>query len=171
MQFYKIEGLVKIDAQEGAQDGGRQDRFDKANSVAVKSSMFNKKLNKDAFFFVSSVTGDTLTAGIITITPIYAEVITPDYIEALSMSVEEIDIEEVTFNQVRSLLKMADRMGYIDDSEAVLKKYGLDELDDYRNGLEFGENIIPEETPEETPEAAPEETPPINWMTYPSTKA
>ena len=92
MQFYKIEGLVKIDAQEGVQDGGRQDRFDKANSVAVKSSMFNKKLNKDAFFFVSSVTGDTLTAGIIATTPIYAEVITPDYIEALSMSVEEIDI-------------------------------------------------------------------------------
>ena len=148
MQFYKIEGLVKIDAQGGTQDGGRQDRFDKANSVAVKSSMFNKKLNKDAFFFVSSVTGDTLTAGIITITPIYAEVITPDYIEALSMSVEEIDIEEVTFKQVRSLLKTADRMGYIDDSEAVLKKYGLDELDDYHNGFEFGENIIPEETPE-----------------------
>ena len=45
MQFYKIEGLVKIDAQEGTQDGSRQDRFDKANSITVKNYCFCAELS------------------------------------------------------------------------------------------------------------------------------
>lgn len=145
MQFYKIEGLIQGEEPENGQESKRERRHELAGRISIQTNSFNRKYSKDAFFFVSTISSDVATAGIITNSQIDLEVSVISFLKAVGLYLLEIHTEEVTFEAMNTLLKMADRYDYIEDSDTILKRFDLDELNDWHNRIDFAENLINDE--------------------------
>ena len=147
MQFYKIEGLIQDEGPESGQTDRRERRYELAGRISIQTNSFNKKYSKEAFFFVSTVSGDVATAGIITNSRIDPEVSAVSFLKAVGLHLPEIHTEEVTFEVMNTLLKAADRYDYIEDSDTILKRFELDELNDWHKWNDYAENLIDDEEP------------------------
>ena len=149
MRYYKIEGLTAVETQAAEQDGDRRSRYERAGRIEIQANAFNRKQNKDTYFFVSSISSDAATLGVITNSLLDLNTSVSSFLKAVDLSLTDIHTEEISFEEMRNLLKMASRHSFIEDNEAVLKRFDLDELDNWHKWTHFGENLIDdEESPE-----------------------
>lgn len=138
MQFCKFEGLisgVNIDAKKEA-DG------EQTKNIYMRSINFNQNKKQKAYFFVSGISDNIATFGVIAkdCSDILKEA--TKYLKAIQVTLESIRFEEVTYGTLCKMLRTADRNNYIEDDDDVLEKFELEKLQKRRTGFEFGENII-----------------------------
>ena len=64
MQFFKYEGLALCETWFQENDS-RRAIHEKTRKIALKSDSFNQKLERKSYFFVTDVSEDTITIGVL----------------------------------------------------------------------------------------------------------
>lgn len=135
MLFLRAEGIVDT-----VKSKEEENRREYAKKLASKGDVFNQKLRKKAFFFVSDCSDGNITVGIITYDKNYATESLNSYLKYIGVITVKTDFSEITFENFNRLLTHAERQSYIDDKYDILAKYGLDKISDC--GFQYGENLI-----------------------------
>ena len=144
MQFFKVEGLI-ADENWAEKCDDRRSLREKVRKIAMQSNAFNQKQKKKAFFYVTDVSEDTATVGVICCESISLDKQIASYLAAIEINLKDIYIEEITFSATRNMLQCASRNDYIGDDDEVLELFGLDKLTGrYGRSVEYGENIFDE---------------------------
>ena len=142
MFFYKLQGRCEEAASSGED---RQAKKELTRRIAVATEDFNS-LHSDECFFVSEISGDLVTMGLISKYFIHPSKAAARYAEFMELDIRDITVEEITINKLESLLSSADRYDYIEDDTDILARFDLDKITGRRGrGISFGENIIKEE--------------------------
>ena len=141
MVFYKVEGILEnVNAE--AEDSRRAHR-ENSRRIFMKSVEFNEEHNQEVFCFVSSITDDLLTGGMIAENADKVRSNMQAYLDCIECQLKDATLTEITLNNLQQLLGRSDRNGYIDDAGEVTEEYGIDKVTGRRGrGIEFGENII-----------------------------
>ncbi len=143
MLFYKVEGIL-VDNNSENEDSRRVQR-EKTRKILIKTNSFNQKYNGTSFCFIAGVAEGLLTAGMITDKAENAEGHMYAYLKHVDCEIQDITFSETTINNIQQLLARADRSDFIEDSDEVIEKLGIDKVTGRRGrGIEFGENIIEE---------------------------
>ena len=137
MQFYRVKGIV-ADKKWAEENNDRRVRQENAHLIENKSAAFNRDYRKKAYFFVTDVSGDGATVGIICREKKDMEKQLDAYLAAIGLTLKDIATEEVTFRTVCNMLHGAYHADYIDDDDEVLEHYDLDRL----QRVDFGENML-----------------------------
>ena len=149
MQFFKVEGLI-ADENWAEKCDDRRSLREKVRKIAMQSNAFNQKQKKKAFFYVTDVSEDTATVGVICCESISLDKQIASYLAAIEINLKDIYIEEITFSATRNMLQCASRNDYIGDDDEVLELFGLDKLTGrYGRSVEYGENIFDESDKDE----------------------
>lgn len=144
MQFFKFEGLIKDEAWVQENENRRVMR-EKTRTLSIKIRSFNERQNNECFFYIVNASDDTLTAGIINNEEIDLNEQIKLFLATLSIELNNISVEEITFNTARILLQTASRNEYINDDDEVLERFDLDKLSGrYCSEINYGENLIEE---------------------------
>ena len=147
MQFYKLEVTLKKVEFEGSE----RERFEQENSyrkelkdmIQLKCNAFNEKELKNGRFIPVRVGGKLFVTGIVCDSHFDVRKKAHDYLNALGLEYDDEKIEEGTLNMARSLFRMADREGFIEDEDDIIDEFELDRLiGSSRMGFTFGENMI-----------------------------
>ena len=142
MFFYRLQGRCEEAASSGED---RQAKKELTRRIAVATEDFNS-LHSDECFFVSEISGDLVTMGLISKYFIHPSKAAARYAEFMELDIRDITVEEITINKLESLLSSADRYDYIEDDTDILARFDLDKITGRRGrGISFGENIIKEE--------------------------
>ncbi len=126
MQFYMYHG-VNGD-QSITENHSRTESRERAHAIQKKSAAFHRTLNEDASFFVSDVSDEDITVGVICAEPLPLEKRLAEYLNAVGLTVLDAKLEEVTFGTLSDMLRSADRADYIRDDDEILEHFGIDEL-------------------------------------------
>ncbi len=135
MLFYEFEGFI-TDEKWSEENNNRRVFREKCRSIAMKSKAYNRKLQKQGFFYVSTASEDTESIGIICRQPQFAEEHLAEYVDAVGLELKDTCLEETTFNTARNMLQCSCRNDFIDDDDDILEQFDLDKLD-----RRFGRNV------------------------------
>ncbi len=140
MLFYKIEGML---VETGAEnEDSRRAQRETARRIYMKTEEFNDRYDH-SYCFVSSCTDGLLTAGLVTSLTENIRHQVSMYLNEIGCQLKDDTITEITIGSIQQLLGRADHLGYIEDAEEVLERFGIDRVNGRRGrGVEFGENII-----------------------------
>lgn len=143
MLFYKVEGKLIPEADK--KEESRHSRRDDSRKILEKSETFHKMRKQDSFCFVSELSDDSLTAGIITDCAEQSESVMQAFAKHIGCPLQNMVLTEITINGMEQLLRKACRHDFIEDDDAVTEKYGIDRLLRSRgDSIRFGENMIAE---------------------------
>ena len=145
MFFYKLQGVCA----EAACNDDRQAKRDLTRRIAVATADYNS-LNSDECFFVSDITDDIVTIGLITKYFVHPVKETAAYADFIGLDIQDVIVDEITINKIESLLNDADRHDYIEDNSDILEQFELDKITGRMGrGITFGENLTKEEQTKE----------------------
>ena len=145
MFFYKLVGVCEqmVDQED------RQARRELAHKISADTVMFNDQ-DGDVFLFVSEISGNLLTVGVIAkycINPI-EEI--KKFAQAAELDIQDVVADEVTINKMENLLGAANRHDYIDDDDEIMEQFELDKITGrMTRGLLYGENLTRAEVTQE----------------------
>jgi len=142
MLYYKIEAqITNID------DYAKVDADDKhCRLFQVKLKTYYEGRNHDCVCFISSIRYGRLMAGAFTNTPEGLDKEVGDFLKAAEIECAKVNTEETTFNAIKSLLDLSCRNDYIEDSDDILKMFGIECPRNYHNSIDFNEILLPEAT-------------------------
>lgn len=140
MFFYKLQGINTNTVS----NDDRQAKKELTRKIAIATQEYNS-VNDSLCFFVSDITDDIVTMGLITkyfINPVKTAVA---YTNFIGLDIEDIVVDEITINKAESLLGDADRHDFIEDDTDILEHFGLDKITGRMSrGISFGENLVKE---------------------------
>ena len=146
MFFYKLQG---ISAEAASSSEDRQAKKELTRRIAVATADYNS-LNSDLCFFVSDITDEIVTIGLITKRFVHPAKATAAYADFIGLDVQDIIVDEITINKLETLLNNADRHDYIEDDADILEQFELDKITGRMGrGIVFGENLTREEQSKE----------------------
>ena len=153
MQFYRITGIVKNEKWEEESEN-RVEKLRRRRQLSAKSEVFNRDLLDQAFISLVDVENGYAQILAFVQHPNDPLGLVSDYLEAVEMFLEDMDLSEIGFKEAQKLLNSADRMDYIYDADDILDKFDLNNLDSYRNHLEWDETVLEAAGSEKVREAA-----------------
>lgn len=143
MLFYKVEGMLISSCAEN-EDSCRAQR-ENARKLLVKSEEFNQKHGWASCCFVSELSDDFLTAGMIIDCAENTASVLKSFLKYIGCPLKDISIAEITITGIQQLLGRAERWDFIADDDEIIEKYGIDKITGRRGrGIQFGENIVDE---------------------------
>ena len=144
MQFYKIE--AKIDRME--EDKESVGIYEMTQKLAAQTQAFEAQLRSGVYYFVAELTAKgKLTIGAISEENRLDRKEVEKFLFAIGGKPQPIEAEEITFRQLRNLLRAADRHDLIDDDDLVLQMFGLDLLTGREaHGLDISDNLLDQTT-------------------------
>ena len=144
MQFYKIEGII-TNPDWTKENDKRSLLRERAGRICLKTADFNQSINGQSCFYVTDASDNIFHAGIICREPSGLLEQIQDYLAALELSVEDLHMEEITFNAAHSMLQTACRHNYINDDDEILERFNLDKLRSrFGKFFDYDEKIIDE---------------------------
>lgn len=147
MFFYKLQG---ISAEAVSIGDNRQAKKEMARKIAFATAEYNA-LNSDICFFVSELSDDAVTIGLITKYYIHPLKSAKKYVDFIGLDIQDIIVEEITINKTETLLNNADRHDFIEDDSEILEQFELDKITGRMGrGISFGENLTKEKQSKET---------------------
>ena len=154
MQYFKIYGLF-AESECDEESESRYKMRIRARKIALKSSLFNQKQNGKIYMFVSDISDDSATLGAICKERFEIKAKADSFLNAAELALNDVCIEETTFNVFRDLLESASRRDYIHDDDEVLENFGLRRLAERSMGnVPYDENFIEETQKDEVYENA-----------------
>ena len=115
------------------------------DEIAQQIESYNLKTNKNAYYFIGRHSIKKFTAGCIFDKEQRLSVCCDEmtsFIKTVFPTADNVSVRETSYKDINTLLKAADSSEYIDRDE-VLKSFGLDSFNSWRN-IEFDEIIYPE---------------------------
>ena len=144
MQFYRAEGFI-ADENWAEENNDRRVMRENTRKIFRKSSAFNKKLRKSAFFYVTDASEDTVTVGAIIRDTLDVGKQISAFLDAVGLEAKDLSVEEVTYNTTCNMLRSASRNDYIEDDDTVLEIFELDNLNSrFGRGFDFSEYLVGE---------------------------
>ena len=142
MQFYKFEGITDAEKWSEGNDN-RRVMYGKAEkiSISIKTIFFNRSEKRKAYLFVSDVSGNPVTGGIIMSSCADAFKLVSEYLQTIELELKDVRLEEITFGRLRGMLQCACKKDLIYDDNEILERFGLDKLCG-RHGFSFGEGLL-----------------------------
>lgn len=146
MLFYKVVGMV-ADEKWAEENNDRRVMQLRKRQIVRKSEEFNQRQGGNSFYFISDIGSDEVTVGVID-SGIRSKIKDiRGFFKSIHIDVNDIDVNEITFSNMRTLLTAADRNDYIGDDEEVMERFELDRINGrYVRGIEYGENLLDEIT-------------------------
>lgn len=138
MQFFRFEGII-ADKKLVEETDNRRSMREKAREISAKTNDFNRN-RRNSYIFVSDMGEGSLIIGIIAKLPCDVQKLVDEYIEKLRIELKDTVLEEITFHSLSDLLDRASDDDFIKNSDDVLERFELDNLDNY--SLQYGENVI-----------------------------
>ena len=146
MFFYKLQG---ISAEAVSIGDNRQAKKEMSRKIAFATAEYNA-LNSDICFFVSEISDDAVTIGLITKYYIHPLKSAKKYVDFIGLDIQDIIVEEITINKTETLLNNADRHDFIEDDSEILEQFELDKITGRMGrGISFGENLTKEKQSKE----------------------
>jgi AAA+ superfamily predicted ATPase len=137
MFFYKLQGFCA----EVTSDNDRQAKRELARKIAFATAEYNA-LNGNICFFVSDITDDTVTFGLIAKSYVHPTKSAKKYTDFIGLDICDIIVDEITINKLEVILNDADRHDFIDDASEIFEQFELDKITGRRGrGISFGENL------------------------------
>lgn len=140
MFFYRIDTVVK-NSEFLPQSRDRDASIMFSGMLAEKSESLFQKKQHESYIFGVSAKGDKLTLCAILKNQDNVDNIIRAYENTLKLSFENVDIEEITFKAMFSLLTTADRANFVNDDDEVLSYFDLQPLG-RRCNINYGESLI-----------------------------
>jgi len=141
MQFYKFSGIITN--PDSDEELTRPERLKKARSLARTIASFNRELDPNSFFTIEEIEDGYLSALAITDSLFAFKKNLKHFIRLIKIDVEDIEWEEITFENFNDMLEQSARNAYIRESEEILKRFSLDVLGSrWGRTINFGENLI-----------------------------
>lgn len=149
MLFYKISAIL-TNEKWLEENIDQKNKYERARQQAEKISDYNDQNRQEFYIYISNIRGKNITGGIIL--PFKTEFlkITKSFFKSLGISAKDLDVREITFSSMQNLLNSAARNDFINSSDEVLERFGLDRLSNRYRYLEYGENLINNFTDNET---------------------
>ncbi len=145
MQYYRFDG---IHHDSGWLGEGEEDRLlrSRVRSIAGHTQSFNAQLDGKAYFFVSVLTVDSATIGIILKEGIQLTKKLGIFLKTIGLELKETVLRETTFDDIRRMLQNAwNKDTNLEDDYDVLERFDLNDLDrDFFRRTDFREYILPE---------------------------
>lgn len=144
MQFYKCIGTITNKSVLDRMDD-RRELSSIRRSLCFACNGINDPDSDSNYIFASEITEElaTLTFGAVVVDRKALDKKMKAFVNAVGLGLEDIQAEETTFGDFRSLLRNASRVGMISDDDEVLEKLRLPDPGNYRRELRFAENLIP----------------------------
>ena len=108
MQFFKYEGLALCDTWSQENDS-RRVMHEKIRKISLKSDVFNQKLQRKSYFFVTDASEDTITIGVISKDFQHIQKLLEEYIKSVGIELKDTRLEEITFGAIRNMLQRANQ--------------------------------------------------------------
>lgn len=148
MQFYKVEAKYG-EMPDPERDSVLQSR-EFAHRMEERAESARVAMPDNVYYFFSNFSDDRLVAGIISEQTGVNQKQLWDFLDVAEMKFSEVKTEEITFRQLRSMLRTADRCFLIEDDCEVLERFGLDLLTGRESrGLDISDNLLVSATREE----------------------
>ena len=146
MIFYKVVGMV-ANEKWAEENNDRRVMQVRKRQIVRKSEEFNQQQGGKSYYFISDIGSDEVTVGVID-SSVHNKIRNiRGFFKSINIDIKDIDINEITFSTLRTLLSIADRNDYIGDDEEVMEKFELDRINGrYVRGIEYGENLLDEIT-------------------------
>ena len=126
MLFFRLSGTTT-----GAKEiGNLRDKYgmtDRARTINIKTNTYNQKHQQTGYLFVSSISEEGVSVGIISRRTSAVDSLISSYLKAIGVTLLHTSVDEITLAGMKSMLRNADRGGFIDDDE-VLERFGLDSI-------------------------------------------
>lgn len=139
MLFFRLSGTT-TDAKE---IGNLRDKYgmtDRARTINIKTNTYNQKHPQSSYLFVSSISEEGVSVGIISRRTSAVDSLISSYLKAISVTLLHTSVDEITLAGMKSMLRNADRGGFIDDDDEVLERFGLDSIG--QRFLMYSEDVI-----------------------------
>lgn len=141
MQFFKYEGNIATEVS--AEENDRKVMRQKARKIAMKSDFFNQKQKNTCFLFVSDVSENTITVGMIAQKRVDVAEHAAAFLHALEIEVSAAQFAEITLGALQNMLSYADLNHYIDDDDEILERFELDMLcRRFSRNIDYDEAIL-----------------------------
>ncbi|MGI6264203.1 MAG: AAA family ATPase [Acutalibacteraceae bacterium] len=142
MLFYKVTAMLEDEKWiEGCVD--RHKRQEHVRHISAKSAQFNQTEGGKGFCFVSDIGDVDVTGGMIVTGQGDTQKNVIAFFKAIGLRVARERLEEISFSNMRSLLKCAYRADFINDDDEVLERFGLDSLSNSPlYGFRYGEALL-----------------------------
>ena len=106
----------------------------------IKTNTYNQKHQQSGYLFVSSISEDSVSVGIISRRTSAVDSLISSYLKAIGVTLLHTSVDEITLAGMKSMLRNADRGGFIDDDDEVLERFGLDSIG--QRFLMYSEDVI-----------------------------
>ncbi len=142
MQFYSIDGII-VDREWSEQNNDRRIMKERARTILARSNTFNQKLSNKIYYYVSEMTEDTVSIGVICDDETAPAEWLKAYLKAIRVELKNVLIEETTFNRTENMLRSAERGDFIYNDSDVLERFELDKLQErYNRSVDYDEKIV-----------------------------
>lgn len=148
MQFYKVVGLID-DEKWVEENNDRRVMQQRTRRIARKIDEFNQLQSGRAYYFIGNIGENEVLAGIIDSDAGDNTKQFRAFFKFVDIGVKNLEIDEIKLSTMLNLLYIAKGNYYIGNDDEVLEKFELNRIDGrytYKNGIEFGENLLDEIT-------------------------
>lgn len=139
MLFFRLSGCTT-----GAKEiGALRDKYgltDRARTINIKTSAFNQKHHHTLFFFVAAISEESVSVGIISRCSANYEKQLQPYLKSVGLTLLQTRVDEITLSSMKSMLRNAERGGFIDDDDEILEQFELDGI--VRRTMMFTEDLV-----------------------------
>ena len=125
MMYFRMNGLL-TDGKWLEENNDSRVMKERARRICMKTEDFNQKLRKKAAYFVADVAEGNLSIGILCRDKYPLAGQTKAYFKSVGLEPTQLSQDEITFSSIKSLLRRADRGGFINDDDEFLELYELD---------------------------------------------
>ena len=140
MLFFRLSGTT-TGAKEIGNLRNRYDPTERVRTINLKTSAFNQKNQKNVFFFVSGISEESVSIGIISRSICNIDQYIKPYLKAIELNLLETYLDEITFAEIKRMLRNADRGNFIDDDDEILEQLELDSIT-RRSAIDYSEDLI-----------------------------
>ena len=127
MLFYRLSGTTT-----GAKEIGvlkdKNALAERVRTINIKASAFNQKHEHNVFIFVSCISEESVSIGIINRRISNIDQYIKPFLKAVGLTLLQTSIDEITIAGIKSMLRNSDRGGFIDDDDEILEKLELDSI-------------------------------------------
>ena len=143
MLFYKVTAILG-DAKWMEENNDRRIKQERTIQLSEKTEEYNEKNKQGVYFFVANIGHHDIKCGIISPKSVDADKCTQAFLRHLGIEVRFMEVGEITFSAMRSLLGSANRNDFIEDDDIVLEQFGLDCITGYRSGVDYDDSLLGE---------------------------
>lgn len=141
MLFYRVEATI-LAAEPLPQPRDREAYRTFVGGFAEKSESDYQNHAQSRCFFATGAKEYLMTFGAIFTDIDDVKKAFSSYAKSCGLKTQTVQVEEVTFDAIKSMLRTADRADFIKDDDDILKHFEIDRLGSRYGSVDFGEAIL-----------------------------